>query len=350
MLNRVDADLSWFERLPKVELHLHLEGAIPHHVLWELMQKYGGDPAVPTREVLARQFVYRDFADFARTWNWVNNLLREYDDFEFIAAAVARDLARQNIRYAEVFYSPTDFLPAGMDLQPLTEAIRKGLRQVPEVEVSLVVDVVRNYGPERGARLLARVKEVRGLGVIGIGIGGSENKFPPEAFAPVYRQARELGFRTSAHAGETDGPASIWGAIRALEVDRIGHGTRAIEDPTLVNYLAEKKIPLELCVLSNVRTAAVAHPALHPARIYYQRGIPLSINTDDPTMFGNSLAEEYLTLHRELGFSRTDILRLIEQGIETSWLPEHRKRAMLSQFQSEFAAADGASASASTHQ
>jgi adenosine deaminase len=147
-----------------------------------------------------------------------------------------------------------------------------------------------------------------------------------------------MGFRTSAHAGEAAGPASIWGAIRALEADRIGHGTRAIEDPLLVAYCAERRVPLELCVLSNVRTGVVPTAARHPARAYFERGIPLSINTDDPKLFGNSLAEEYLTLHRELGFTREDIQMLIEQGIETSWLHEDRKRDMLCQFRSEFAA------------
>jgi adenosine deaminase len=334
-------DRSWFEQLPKVELHLHLEGAIPHQVLWELLQKYGGDPAIPTVRHLAARFVYRDFPHFLETWTWMNSLLREYEDFELLAAEVARDLARQNVRYAEVFYSPPDFEPAGLDPQRLTEAIRAGLSRVADVEVALVADLVRNYGPERGARTLAAVNEVRGLGVIGIGIGGSEHKFPPGAFAPVYRQARELGFRTSAHAGEAAGPESIWGAIQALEVDRIGHGTRAVEDPQLIDYLAEKKVPLELCVLSNVRTAVIAEIVRHPARTYYERGIPLSINTDDPKMFGNSLADEYLALHEHLGFSRQDILRLIEQGIETSWLPAPRKQQLLAEFRAEFAGRAG---------
>jgi adenosine deaminase len=342
---RAEADLGWFERLPKVELHLHLEGAIPHHVLWELLQKYGGDPTLPTREDLVGKFVYRDFPHFLERWTWKNQLLREYEDFEFLAAEVAPDLARQNIRYAEVFYSPPDFLCAGLEPQRLTEAVRAGLQRVPDIEIALVADLVRDFGPESGARTLACVKEVRGLGVIGIGIGGSEHKFPPEVFAPVYRQAREMGFRTSAHAGEAVGPESVWGAIRALEIDRIGHGTRAVEDPRLVDYLAEKNIPLELCVLSNVRTAVVSDVKHHPARIYYQRGIPLSINTDDPKMFGNSLAEEYLALHQHLGFTRADILRLIEQGITTSWLPEPRKRALLGQFRSEFADLEAAPSS-----
>src|SRR5262249_61663633 len=165
--------------------------------------------------------------------------------------------------------------------------------------------------------------------------GGSDHKCPPEAVGPVFGRARELGFRTSAHAGEGAGPESVWSAVRILGVDRVGHGRRGAEDPRLVDYLAEKQVPLELCVLSNVRTGIVPEVARHPARAYYERGIPLSINTDDPKMFGNSLAEEYLALRRHLGFSRADIRRLIEQAVETSWLPEERKRDLLSRIQSE---------------
>src|SRR5579871_4037857 len=185
MTASAETDLAWFEQLPKVELHVHLEGAIPHEVLWELLQKYGGDATVPTREALARKFVYRDFPHFLDMWSWKNGLLRAYDDFEFISVKVARDLARQNIRYAEVFYSPPDFLSAGLEPQRLTEAIRNGLKQVPEIEIALVADLVRDFGPQKGARLLSCLDEVRSLGVIGIGIGGSEHKFPPEAFGPV---------------------------------------------------------------------------------------------------------------------------------------------------------------------
>src|SRR5262245_58738518 len=138
MAVRGEIERRWLERLPKVELHLHLEGAIPHEVLWEVMRKYGGDPSVPTREDLARKFVYRDFPHFLDTWTWMNGILREYEDFELVSAAVAGDLARQNVRYAEVFYSPGDFLPAGLEPQRLTEAIRRSLRREPEVEIALV--------------------------------------------------------------------------------------------------------------------------------------------------------------------------------------------------------------------
>jgi adenosine deaminase len=341
-------DRDWLTRLPKVELHVHLEGAIPLPVLWELLQKYGGDPEVRTQEHLRRTFVYRDFPHFIDTWTWMIGLLRQYEDFELIAEEVARDFARQNIRYAEVFFSAPDFLQAGLEPQPLTEAIRRGLSRVPQVEIALVADLVRDYGAQRAARMLACTSEVKDLGVIGVGIGGREYQYPPEVFREVYEQARNLGFKTSAHAGEAAGAPSIRGAIEALKVDRIGHGTRAIEDARLVDYLAQHKLPLELCVLSNVRTAVVADVECHPARTYFERGIPLSINTDDPTLFGNSLVDEYLALHQQLGFSRSDILRLIEQGIETSWLAADRKPQMLGEFRAEFAAIDGHSISAAS--
>jgi adenosine deaminase len=334
-------DRGWLARLPKVELHVHLEGAIPLRVLWDLLQKYGGDPHLATQEDLQKRFVYRDFPHFIDTWTWMIGLLREYEDFELTAEEVARDFARQNIRYAEVFYSPPDFLAAGLEPQRLTEAIRSGLSRVPDVEIALVADLVRDYGPQRGARMLSCINEVKQLGVIGVGIGGREYQSPPEVFREVYEAARKLGFKTSAHAGEAAGPESIWGSIKALEVVRIGHGTRAIEDPRLVEYLAEHKVPLELCVLSNVRTAVVAKAERHPARIYFERGIPISINTDDPTLFGNSLVDEYAALHEQLGFSRSDIIRLIEQGIETSWLSAERKQQMLGEFRRKMAALDG---------
>lgn len=321
-----------------MELHLHLEGAIPHPALWELVQKYGGDPSVPNLDSLAAKFTYGSFSEFIDTWVWKNNFLREYEDFEFVAQAVANDLAQQNIRYVEAFYSPGDYTSAGLKPQRITEAIRAGLDRCRDVDVALVADLIRDHGPERGAGMLAAVQEVRNFGVIGVGIGGSENEFPPEAFEGVFRQARKLGFHTSAHAGEAAGPKSIWGAIRALRVDRIGHATRAIEDASLVDYLAENRIPLELCPISNLKTKVIGSLKEHPARLYFERGIPLSINTDDPKMFGNSLADEYLMLETELGFSRREIEMLVVQSIRTSWLNKEQKASYTQQFESEIAA------------
>jgi adenosine deaminase len=323
---------EWFDRLPKVELHLHLEGAIPYDALWELVQKYGGDVLAPNKEILRHRFKYKNFAHFIETWLWKNKFLREYEDFTFIAEAVARDLVSQNIRYAEVFFSPADFMHQGLEAQRITEAIRRGLEKVKGIDIALVVDLVRDFGPERGNLTLAEINEVKRLGVVGVGIGGSEHDFPPEAFEEVFNKARQLGFRTSAHAGEAAGAESVWGAIRSLKVDRIGHGTRSEEDDELVNYIVKQRVPVEMCPISNVRTGVVESYAAHPVRRYFERGVFLSINTDDPKMFGNSLAEEYMLLVEKKGFTRAEIKELVLGSIEMSWMPKDKKQQMAAAF------------------
>lgn len=325
-------DYEWLTRIPKVELHVHLEGAIAHDTLWELIQKYGGDPTCPRQESLRQRFQYRDFPHFIETWVWKNNFLREYEDFSFLAERAAEEFARQNIRYVEAFYSPGDFARHGLETQPLTQAIREGLARVTGVQVQLVADLIRDFGPERGGKTLAELSEVRDCGVIGVGIGGSEQDFPPEPFAPVYEKARRLGFRTSAHAGEAAGPESVWGAIRALHVDRIGHGLRAIEDPRLVDFLVERQIPVELNPISNVCTGAVESLSRHPAKAYLDRGMLVCINTDDPKMFHNSLADEFWQLHTHLGISGDDVRAFILNGIKASWQSDERKRALIAEF------------------
>jgi adenosine deaminase len=322
----------WYHQVPKIELHLHLEGAIPTEALWQLIQKYGGDPKVPDYESLEKQFDYRDFSHFLETWTWKNGYLREYEDFTLISEAVAQDLASQNIRYAEVFFSPSDFAYHGLETQRLAEAIRNGLECVDGIHVNLVADLVRDSQIDRAVRTLAEVSEVLDFGIIGIGIGGSEQDFPPEPFSDIFAQARNLGLYTSAHAGEAAGADSIWGAIRELKVDRIGHGTRAYEDERLLEYLGEKQIPLEMCPISNVKTAVVDSMDAHPIRNYYERGILVTVNTDDPKMFGNSLADEYIMLETKLGFNRDDIRTLIINAINVSWLPDESKVELASDF------------------
>ena len=317
--------MHWTKRIPKVELHLHLEGAIPHKAMWELIQKYGGDPLAPNLETLRKRFEYRDFPHFIEVWSWKNQFLKEYEDFTFIAEQVARDLASQNHCYAEIMFSPSLFKRHGLIPQQLTSAVRVGLDRVEEIHVLLVADLVRDYGPEREKRTLEELSETRDLGVIGIGIGGSEQTFPPEPFSAVYTRARELGFHTMAHAGEAAGAVSVWGAIRALEVERIGHGTRAAEDPALLEYLVEKRVPIDMCPLSNVKTAVVPDLSHHPVREFFDRGVLVTINTDDPKMFGNSLAEEFMLLEQVLNFDRHEIRVLTENAVQASWLPEDQK-------------------------
>lgn len=311
--------------LPKIELHLHLEGAIPHEALWQLCQKYGGDPTVPDAASLAGLFRYRDFAHFIELWLWKNGFIREYEDFRLIGEAVARGLARQNVRYVEAFFSAPDFARIGLATAPIAEALRAGLTRVPEVEVALIADVVRDFGPEKALAVVDEVAELGDLGVIGIGLGGSEQTFPPEPFGPVFDRARRHGLRTTAHAGEVAGAASVWEALEHLRPERIGHGVGAREDARLMDHLAARGIPVECCPISNLRTGAVPSIAEHPIRQFFDRGMVVTVNTDDPAMFGNSLAEEYRLLVDELGFSHGDVRRLLLNAVEASWAPNQRK-------------------------
>jgi adenosine deaminase len=323
----------WFHRIPKVELHLHLEGAIPLPTLWTLVQKYGGSPDTPDLAALEARFLYRDFPHFIDTWVWKNQFLREYEDFTLIAEAVARDLLAQNIRYVEAYFSPGDFARVGLTPQDLAVAIRKGLSRVPEIEIPLVPDLIRDFGPERGARCLEAVHEVVDQGILGVGIGGSEHAYPPEPWQEVFERARELGLRTSCHAGEAAGASSVWGAVRSLKADRIGHGTRAIENAALMEHLASHGIPVEMCPLSNVATGVVPSAEEHPIRKFFDAGVRISVNTDDPKMFGNSMALELEMLEARHGFSRGEIQQLVLGGIETSWMPENRKKLMREEFE-----------------
>jgi adenosine deaminase len=325
---------DWCERIPKVEIHLHLEGAIPLPTLWELVQKYGGDPELPDITALTNKFIFRDFPHFIETWIWKNQFIREYEDFTFIAEAVAHDLAQQNIRYVEAFFSPGDFSRHGLETQGIAVAIRKGLDRVPEVRVELIADLIRDSGSdlEKATNTLNALNEVRNQGVIGIGLGGSEQNFPAQLFKPIFAKARQLWFHTTAHAGEAAGAESVWAALESLRVERIGHGIRAIEDNELVRTLAEIHMPLEVCPLSNVCTGVVKSISEHPIRKLYERGVTVTINTDDPKMFGNSLALEYATLVSELGFTQTEIKKIILQTIQATWLSDEEKSTLTADF------------------
>lgn len=327
--------MMWYKQVPKVELHVHLEGAIPHEALFDLIQKYGGEPSVPDMSSLVERFKYKDFSQFLETWGWKNQFLREYEDFTHIAELTAHDMANQNIRYAEIFFSPSLFVHNGLDVQNLTHAIRVGLSRVPRINIALVADLVRDYGSENELRTLQDLDGVKDQGVIGIGIGGSEHKFPPKPFRTLYEKARQMGFRTTAHAGEAAGSDSIWDAINHLRVDRIGHGTRAKDDPRLIDYLAERQIPVELCPMSNVRTGIVNFISDHPIREYFNRGLTVSVNTDDPKMFETALDEEYRLLEQECGFTKEEICKIILLGVQSSWLSKEAKKSMVESFKSD---------------
>ena len=279
-----------FDVAPKVELHLHLEGAIPPEALWRLVQAYG-DPATPSLEAITERFEYRDFAHFIETWQWMLPFIRTPGDWSAVAEAVARSLASQNIVYAEASISPTDFRQHELSVADIATAVRAGLERVEGTLVNLLVDLVRDTGPEWCARTLEEVIEVApDAGIVGITIGGSEQDFPPGPYAAVYGRAGEAGLGRTVHAGEAGGPENVRTALDELGVDRIGHGVRSVEDPSLVEQLVARQVPLEVCPTSNIRTGVVDDWAGHPVVELIERGAMVTINSDDPTYFECSLA------------------------------------------------------------
>ncbi len=326
-------------KIPKTELHLHLEGAIPLETLYALIQKRGGDPSITTLEDLRRKLVYTDFAHFIELWIWKNTFIREERDFEDIAYQVLHHLSRQNVQYLEAFYSPGDYKPHGLTVEGITEYLIKGkerARQDFGIRCELIVDIVRGDGVDVGMQRLDETEPYLGKGVIGIGLGGSEHKYPADPYEPVYKEARRRGFRLTAHAGEAVGPSSIWAAIRKLGCERIGHGVRAHEDPDLVAYLKKHQIPLELCVVSNVRTRVCTSVESHPIRQYYDQGLMVTVNSDDPVMFDTTLTHEYKMLAQRLNFTVEELRQLTLNGVDASFLSEKGKESMKAQFEREW--------------
>jgi len=279
-----------FDLAPKVELHLHLEGAIPPAALWELVRGYG-DPRTRSLEEMMARFEYRDFAHFIDTWQWMLPFIRSTADWTTVARAVATSLAEQHIIYAEASISPTDFRQHGLSVAEIATSVRRGLDMVPGTRVNLLVDLVRDTGPEWCMRTLEDVIEVaHEAGIVGITIGGMEEPNPPARYAGVYRRARGAGLGLTAHAGEAAGPRFVWSALCDLGVDRIGHGVRSVEDPALVEHLVREAVPLEVCPTSNIRTGVVTSWEEHPVIELIERGARVTINSDDPMYFACSVA------------------------------------------------------------
>ncbi len=327
------------QKAPKIELHLHLEGAIPIETLYALIQRRGGDPTVNSIEDLEQKLTYTDFAHFIELWIWKNTFITEERDFEDIAYQVLRNLSEQNVKYIEAFYSPGDYAHKGLTVQGITEYLIKGKERARRdfgIRSELIVDIVRGDGVDVGMQRLDETEHYLGKGLIGIGLGGSEHKFPADPYAPVYKEARRRGFRLTAHAGEAAGPPSIWAAIRKLGCERIGHGARAHEDPKLIAYLKEKQIPLELCVVSNIRTKVFESFESHPIRQYYDRGLMVTVNSDDPVMFNTTLTQEYMVLAQKLNFTLEDLRQMTMNGVVASFLSEKEKESIKDQFTREW--------------
>ncbi|HWF11159.1 MAG TPA: adenosine deaminase [Bryobacteraceae bacterium] len=288
------------------ELHLHLEGTVDRETLLRL------DPLV-SRDTLDAVWGFTDFGGFLDCFKFIAQRLRGPEDYARITTWMIERLARQEIAYAEVTLGAGVVLWRGFDFDAVWRAIRAAQKNSP-VEVWWNLDAIRQFGSDHVMDIARIAAKYAGDGVISFGIGGDEVRGPAAGFREAYAYARDAGLRLTAHAGETAGPESIRDAL-AIGAERIGHGIRAVEDPGLMRRLAEERIPLEVCITSNVRTGAVASLEAHPVRRLFDAGVPITLNTDDPGVFETDLAREFALARDVFGFSAAELA----QVRETAW-------------------------------
>jgi adenosine deaminase/aminodeoxyfutalosine deaminase len=271
----------------------------------------------------------------------VTERLQTAEDYELITYRLMERLRAENVLHAEVYVSVGVCLWSGQDFPALFEGMERGReRGAREFGVSLLwlFDAVRQFGPEAAQRVAEQAVTARERGcasVIGFGIGGDEAAAAPEMFREVYAYAAGHGLRRTAHAGESAGPASILGALDALGAERIGHGLTAWHDQELMARLVEEQIPVEVCVTSNLRTGCCKSLEQHPLRRYFDRGLKVALASDDPAMFGTSLAREYQLAQEAFGFTQAELERLARNSFEASFLPEQKKEQFLKRFSGE---------------
>jgi aminodeoxyfutalosine deaminase len=308
--------------LPKAELHLHLEGSIHPATVVALTRRHG--VAVNEQEV-RRRYAYQSFLEFLEAFKWVTSFLREPQDYALITRSLAERLLAQRVVYAEVTISVGVMLLRKQSPERNFEAIfaaaepfqKRGLR------MNWVFDAVRQFGPEAAMRVVEAARQCASKSIVAFGVGGDELSVPTEELRLVYDQAAALGLHRLIHAGEIGGPEKIREAVELLGVERIGHGIAAINDPALMDLLADRRIPLEICPASNIRTGALARQLArteatigdHPLPALFRHGIPVVLSTDDPAMFHTTLAEEYEHAHH-LGMTEKELLRLAQMSFE----------------------------------
>lgn len=313
--------------MPKFELHVHIEGAADADTYFDIAKKHNIDLPVKSRQEWQRFFEFRDFPHFIEVYTAAINCLRTTDDYGMLIDNFFKHQSEQNIVYSEAYLSAT-FIIRRFDNEAVLDAIEAAViagQKKYGCVVKLIPDIARMM-PETQDQVLEFVLEGKQRGLfIGIGLGGLEKGFPPQLFTDTFAEARRAGLRTVAHAGEGDGPESIWGAIDDLKVERIGHGIRCIEDPALVKALRERQIPLEVCPVSNYCLGIVRRSEMHPIREMFDAGLNCCINSDDPAMFSTSLLNEYLTL-ASLGFSWPELQQLNQNALGSAFLDDTERK------------------------
>lgn len=337
-------------QMPKVELHLHLEGTVRPATLLDLARRHGVKLPADDVEGVRRWYRFDHFLQFVEVWLAILNCLRDGADFARVVRELGETAAAQRVRYVQVTFTPsTHQRHKGISFDEIWEGIREGTAWVErerDVRLQFVPDIPRNFHPGSDGSAeataewaIAHQKE----GVVALGLGGIEAGNPPELFAEVFQHAKAQGLGSWPHAGETVGPESVWGAVRALRADRIAHGVRAVEDPDLLAYLARRRIACDICPTSNLRLGIYPSFTQHPIRKLIAAGVPVTLNSDDPPMFHTTLTDEFLTLARYQAFTAAELAALVRTGVEVSFLSGAEKTALAARIERELSdAASGA--------
>jgi len=335
---------SFIAALPKAELHLHLEGAVDPSTLAELSRRHKtplptennrydvtGSGDVLREQDVRRLYSYKDFNGFMMAFKAVTERLRDPEDYELITYRLLQKLAEQNVLHAEVYVSVGVIHWRGQEFQPIFEGLESGRQRAERdfgISLLWIFDAVRHFGVEPAQKVFDLAAKLQHRNVVGIGIGGIEQQASAENFRRLYKSAAAQGLRLTAHAGETMGPESVWAALN-IGAERIGHGLSIMRDPELVEVLAQKQVPVEVCISSNLRTGVCPKVSAHPVKTMFDHGLMLTLNTDDPEMFQTSLSREYELARKEFGFAEDQLRELARNSFEASFLPPAKKLEFL---------------------
>ena len=316
--------------VPKAEIHVHHVGSASPRIVAELAARHPG--TVPSDLEELREFYrFRDFAHFVEVYLAVVDLIREPEDVRLLTYEVAAEMAAQNVRYAEMTLTPYTSVMAGVPIEAFVEAVedaRTAAERDHGIRLRWVYDIPGEFGLPAAEATAEYALDHAPDTLIGFGLGGPEIGVERPQFEPAFSRARAAGLHSVPHAGETTGPQTIWDAIEHLGAERIGHGTSAVQDPRLVEHLVEQQIPLEVCPTSNIATRAVDALENHPIRDLYDAGVHVTVNSDDPPMFGTTLTREYEIAADLLDLDAAGVAALATNAVRASFLPEDEKAAL----------------------
>jgi len=328
--------------LPKTEIHIHAEATVSFESYFRLNEKYAADSSLKSPVDFRKLLEMDSLGVMLKNFFYLQSLFRASEDFEYVVADVEAYARRNNIDYIELFVAPSMVLKqGGVDFSGILDPLVEGFAALAKrggPDVKLLIDVSRSFGPENAMRnlghLLAYISRRPSDRVLGIGLGGQEIGNPCQLYKGVFTAAHEAGLHTVAHAGEEVGPESIREAVLDLGAERIGHGTSALQDPSLMALLKERSIPLESCPTSNVITGKYIHSyEEHPIKDFIRQGLVATLNTDDPVLFDVELNEEYLRAANKIGLGEEGVIALLRNGIRSTFLDGKKKAAALAKLE-----------------